>query len=339
MKGEGQSLEALYEAAKKEGGELVVYAGGDAPSQADIYTTGFSRRFPDIEIRITVDLSKFHNARIDQQHFRGDVRPDVVHVQTLQDFPYWKAQGWLQPFKAPGFEALPPDLRDPDGHYYPILAYGFSNVVDTAQIPEANAPREATDYLRPDLKGRIVLTYPHDDDAVLYQFEQIIKKHGWSWLDALLKQDILWVRGTQVPLEMVASGKKAATFTSFYYLKPEAGSTVRFILPREDFFQTWYQTGAILKAAKHPAAAKLYISYLLSEEAQNAVPQWPARLDVAPPSGWKHPLEYLNTSAVGFRDFMIDRGRVERLKGVLEQWIGPVVGDNPTGISITGFDI
>ena len=146
------------------------------------------------------------------------------------------------------------------------------------------------------------------------------------------------MRGTQAPLEIVASGKKAATFTSFYYLKPEAGSAIRFLLPREDFFQTWYQTAAILKAAKHPAAARLYISYLLSEEAQNAVPQWPSRLDIAPAKGWKHPLEYVNTSPIGFREFMTDRGRVERLKGIFEQWIGPVVGDYPTGVSVTALD-
>jgi ABC-type Fe3+ transport system substrate-binding protein len=333
-----RSLDELHRQAKAEGAKLVVYAGGDAPSQAGIYTTGFSRRFPDIDIQLTVDLSKHHDARIDQQHLRGDVRVDVAHLQTLHDFPHWKAQGWLAPFKADGFETLPADLREPDGHYYPILAYGFSNVVDTAQIPEVEAPREATDYLRPDLKDRIVLTYPHDDDAVLYMFEQIIRKHGWGWLEGLLRQNPQWVRGTQAPLEVVAAGKKAATFTSFYYLTPEAGSTIRFLLPREDFFQSWYQTAAIFKAAKHPAAARLYVSYLLSDEAQNAVPQWPSRLDIAPAPGWKHPLEYRNSSPVGFREFMTDRGRVERLKGIFEQWIGPVIGENPTGVPMTGLD-
>lgn len=332
------SLDALYSDARAEGGKLVVYAGGDAPSQAGIYATAFSRRFPDIDLRVTVDLSKYHDARIDQQHLRGDVRVDVVHLQTLHDFPHWKAQGWLAPFKAPGFEHLPGELRDPDGHYYPVLAYGFSNVVDTAQIPEDQAPREATDYLKPELKDRLVFTYPHDDDAVLFQFEQIIRTHGWPWLEGLLRQNPQWVRGTQAPLEIVASGKKAATFTSFYYLKPEAGSSVRFLLPRNDFFQSWYQLGAILKAAPHPAAARLYVSFLLSEEFQQQVPQWPARLDIAPTAGWRHPLEYANTSPVGFSGFMGDRGRVERLKGIFEQWIGPVVGDTPTGVPVTGLD-
>jgi hypothetical protein len=38
-----------------------------------------------------------------------------------------------------------------------------------------------------------------------------------------------------------------------------------------------------------------------------------------------------NTDPQGFRRFMQDRSRVERLKTQFEQIIGPVVGPNPTG--------
>lgn len=327
------SLETLYRAAQAEGGGLDVYAGGDSPAQAAIYRSGFETAFPDIDLRITVDLSKYHNARIDHQHAVGDVVVDVVHLQTLDDFPYWRSEGWLAPFKPTGFAALPPDLCDKDGHYYPILAFGFSNVVDTAVIDERDAPRDASDYLRADLKDRLVLTYPHDDDAVLYQFDQLLHRHGWGWLEALIAQNPTWVRGTQTPLEMIAAGEKVASFTTFYYLRPEPASTIRFLLPRSDFFQSWYQLAAILRSARHPAAARLYVSHLLSEGVQASVPQWPARLDIAPPPGFRHPLEYANTSPIGFRAFLANRARIDRLKGLFEQWLGPVTGPNPTGVA------
>ena len=156
-------LSRLYDEARAEGGQLVVYAGGDAPEQADMYTAGFTDRFPDIRIEVSVDLSKYHDGRIDAAHLRGDNRVDVVHLQTLHDFPYWKKQGMLLPFKPEGFEQLPEAFKDPDGTYYPLFVFAFSNVVDTKVIPADKAPREAADYLRPDLKGRIVLVYPHDD--------------------------------------------------------------------------------------------------------------------------------------------------------------------------------
>lgn len=326
-----RSLSDLYDAARAEGGKLVVYAGGDAPEQAAMYTSGFTEQFPEIDIEVSVDLSKYHDARIDAAHLRGDNRVDVVHLQTLHDYPYWKKQGWLLPFKPEGFDQLPDEFKDTDGTYYPLFVFAFSNVVDTKVIPAANAPREAADYLRPDLKGRIVLVYPHDDDAVLYQFEQIIAEQGLDWLLRLVKQDVQWVRGSATPLQYIAKGKAAATFTSFYYLNPPATDPMRMILPVKDYFQSWYQVGAILKAAPHPAAAKLYMSYRLSRTAQENSAQWPARADVAVPN-WKPIRDYLNTNPAGFRDFMADRARVERLRGVMEDIIGPVVGENPTGV-------
>ena len=328
---ESDSLKTLYEQARAECGGLVVYAGGDAPEQAGMYTAGFTERFPDIKIEVTVDLSKYHDARVDAAHLRGDNRVDVVHLQTLHDFPYWKQQGMLMPFKPEGFDQLPAEFKDPDGTYYPLFVFAFSNVVDTAVIPADQAPREAMDYLRPDLKGRIVLVYPHDDDAVLYQFERIIARHGIEWLQRLQTQDVQWVRGSATPLQIIGAGKAAATFTSFYYLNPPASDTMRMILPRDDYFQSWYQVGGILANAPHPAAAKLYMGYRLSLQAQQNSAQWPARKDVSVPN-WQPIGDYPNTDPAGFRDFMADRGRVERFRGVMEDIIGPVVGDNPTGV-------
>ncbi|BAJ27683.1 MULTISPECIES: substrate-binding domain-containing protein [Kitasatospora] len=328
---ENVAMAGLYEAAKDEGGRLVVYAGGDAPEQAGLYTAGFAERFPEIDVEVTVDLSKYHNARVDGLHLRGENRVDVVHLQTLHDFPHWKREGLLLPYRPLGAEHGDPAYADPDGTYCALFAFAFSNVVDTAVIPADRAPREAVDYLRPELKDRIVLTYPHDDDAVLYQFEQLIDRHGYGWLEKLQAQNPLWVRGTATPLAKIASGERAATFTSSYPLNPGAGDTLRFLPAREDFFQSWYQPGAILAAAPHPAAAKLYLSYRLSTEAQRASAQWPARTDITVPN-WPALSAYANTSPAGFLAFMADRARVERLRGLLEDFIGPVEGPNPTGV-------
>ncbi|WP_049793268.1 hypothetical protein [Conexibacter woesei] len=130
---------------------------------------------------------------------------------------------------------------------------------------------------------------------------------------------------------MIGAGEAAATFTSFYYLNPPAGDPMRFLLPHEDFFQAWFQAGAILEAAPHPAAAELYMSFRLSEPTQRASAQWPARRDVEIPA-WRPIADYPNTDPSGFREFMLDRARVERLRGIMEEFIGPVEGPNPTGV-------
>lgn len=83
---EQDQLQALYTAAKAEGGELTGYMGGDAPGQWDALANGFSRQFPDVRLHLVTDLSKYHDARIDNQLATGDLVADVAVLQTTQDF-------------------------------------------------------------------------------------------------------------------------------------------------------------------------------------------------------------------------------------------------------------
>jgi ABC-type Fe3+ transport system substrate-binding protein len=329
---ETRSLEELHKAALAEGADLIVYAGGDIPNAQAATEQAFKTRFPGMNIRILVDLSKYHDARIDNQLARGKLECDIAHLQTLHDFDRWKAEGRLLLYKPLGWEQVYADFRDPDGAYVAVNVFCFSNIINTKLVPEAEAPRDAVDYLDPKWRGRIVLTYPHDDDAVLYQFDRIISEHGWGYLDRLMTQDVQWLRGTVPARLVVAKGDKVATFTASGVLTPPADSPFKLILPRKDSFLTWPQTGAIFKDSSRPAAAKLYLSWLLSKEMQEGRGLWPVRHDFAPPAGFG-PVIHYNTYPVRFRAFMQDRARVERLKFQMEHYIGAPQGANPTEVA------
>lgn len=326
------AFEALYQAALQEGKPLTVWAGGDAKSQSLAYTAQFEQLFPGIPITVTVDLSKYHDAEIDKRLMFGEDVPDVIHIQTVQNFPVWAANGVLQRYRPLGVEHVPAQFVDPDGYFAPIGIFQFAPLTDHAQVPDA--PVEYLDFLRPDLKGRIVLTYPHDDDAVLYQFLQIIEQQGWDWFHRLLAQDIQWVRGTQTPSEAIKSGKAATTFTSYFPLVAPEGSTMKTTIPEHGYFQAWYQIGGILAKARAPAAARLYLSYLLSRAHQNPAWTFPARTDVAPAPGLKPIGAYSNASPAGFAKFMTDRGKVERWRFIFEGLIGPAEGVNPNTLDM-----
>jgi ABC-type Fe3+ transport system substrate-binding protein len=328
---ETRTLDQLYSAALAEGGKLVVYAGGDSPTAAVGLEQAFRARFPGMDIRIFPDLSKYHDARIDQQLARGRLECDVTHLQTLHDFDRWKRDGQLVNYKPLDWDALLPEFRDPDGAYFAMTIIAFSNVCNANLIPEAEAPRDAPDYLDPKLRGKLVLVYPHDDDAVLYEFDRIIASYGWDFVDQLMKQDVLWMRGSLPVRQAVADGVRPATFTASAPLVPAANSPLRFQLPRRDVFQSWGQATAIFRQAPHRNAARLYASWLCSKEATIArTTQWSARRDV-PALGGYGPLNRYNTDPQAFQQFMLDRGRVERVKSQLELIIGPVTGPNPTG--------
>ncbi len=39
------------------------------------------------------------------------------------------------------------------------------------------------------LKGKIISTYPNDDDAVLFWYKQTIDRHGWEWMEKFMQQE------------------------------------------------------------------------------------------------------------------------------------------------------
>lgn len=329
---ETRSLDELHAAAMAEGGKLVVYSGGDVPNAYAGLERMFVARFPGMQVRIIADLSKYHDTRIDLQYARGRVEADVAMLQTLHDFDRWKSEGRLLAYKPLDWDVLYPETRDPEGAFHSIGFFAFSNNSNADLIDPEQAPREALDYLDPALRGKIVLTYPHDDDAVLYQFDRILGAHGWDYMDRLMAQEVLWVRGTAPARQVVQRGERAVSFTNSGALNFAKDSPLRFQLPRKDLFLSWPQTAGILSEAPHKEAARLFLSWMASLEATRArTTQWSARRDFAGPEGW-NPVFAYNTAPLQFRSFMQDRARIERLKSQFEQVIGPAAGPNPTEV-------
>ena len=326
--GHGQSIQDLYQAALKEGGTLTVYAGGDEVTQGFGIKAGFERTFPGLKIDIVVDLSKYHDTRIEEELLRKDLKVDVAHLQTLHDFDDWARRGLLLPYRPVGFDQVPDAYKDPQGRFTGLFMLTFANSYNKQLVAAGDAPKDYADFLKPQFKNRIIIAYPHDDDAVLYIFDKIIQQYGIGFIDKLNAHGVQWVRGTQTPRDAVEVGKYAvSTGTSGAFVPMESANT-RFVLPTHDPFLTWAQTGAIFKDSKRPAAAKLYMSWMLSLPMQSQPRQFPLRKDVAPLPGFKSVDQY-NTDPKDFLAFMRDRARVERLKALMERLIGPVQGISP----------
>lgn len=330
---EPRSLEALHKAALAEGGRVIVYAGGDTAGQQDGMKSAFESRFPGMTLDVIVDYSKFHEARIDNQIATKSLVPDVVQIQTLQNFPRWKREGRLLPYKPIGWSKVYPAFKDKDGAYTGVFVDAFSNVINSKLLPDSKQwPREAKDYLRPEFKGRIVMTYPTDDDAVLFWLKQVVDKYGWEYVAALAKQEPIYVRGTQAPADMVESGEALVTFSTDAALVPSSSSVSRFALPEHDPFVAWPQQAAILKGAKHVEAAKLYLSWLLDPATQKDTwYMWSVRTDVPAPQGYKPIWEYANGDPLAFGRFLADRAAVERFRAQVGLYLGEVKGDPSPG--------
>jgi ABC-type Fe3+ transport system substrate-binding protein len=322
---ETRTLDELYQAAKAEGGTLVVYAGGDVASQQAGTVAGFQAQFPDIKLTMVVDYSKFHDVRVDNQFATGTLVPDVIHLQMVQDFPRWKAEGRLLAYKPAGFSKVYDQFKDPDGAWVAINVLAFSFLYDSTAVG-SNPPRTPQDLVDPRWHGRIASSYPNDDDAVLYLYSLYAQTYGWDWIAKLAAQQPQFGRGTNSPGDAVSAGAKAIGVGDGGSLVPST-SPVKWVVADGHPFMAWGQRAAIFAAAAHPAAAKLYLNWQLSVASQQAsFNGWSVRTDVSVPGGLPPIWTYPNAHVDGFPRFMADRAEAERWRQTFTLYFGEVHG-------------
>ncbi|EJP64195.1 Fe3+ ABC transporter periplasmic protein [Beauveria bassiana ARSEF 2860] len=331
-----RSIDEIYEAARNESGVLNVYFGGSSQAAAAPLLNAFRSRFPDVEINITAELSKYADSKIDRSYIEGNPFIDVAILQTVQDFARWDKQLRLLHYKPANFDDINLAIKHIDGAYFPVTFNQFGPFYyDSDLVPQERVPTTYADVLDPYWKGKIVLTYPNDDDGVLYLFALIIERYGFQWLDSLLQQDVQWVRGASAATGTIISnhnatnGSRVLTFSGLGGFTP---STSFLLVQRPappDRFMTWAQLAGIFASTPRPESAKLFASFLLSDEWQQPIAQTGAPSIRTSLTGDNNVFAANNTEPTGYITFMSNREEVEWWRLQLETSIGLAVGPNP----------
>ena len=188
--------------------------------------------------------------------------------------------------------------------------------------------------LDPKWKGKLILTYPNDDDAIAYLFSLQIAKYGFEWLERLNQQDVQWVRGSASPFILLSQGvgnsssKRSITFSTTHL--DGFSPAIKTKIPSKEEYLTWFQTMAIFRSTTCLESSKLFASWILSDEWQG-----PLSKTVTTPLNHLNALSgneiYTNnnTQTQGFRYFENDRAVVEWWKNQYETTLGPAVGIDP----------
>jgi ABC-type Fe3+ transport system substrate-binding protein len=313
-------MNALYEAAKKEGA-LAIYGGGPAaPYRARIER--FEKQFPGIKVNFVNGPSNVLSERIDKARKDGKPEADAAFLQTIQDFVAWKKAGVLIPFKFDAWDLIPASFKDPDGQFsaHSLIMIAYAHRPDLAPMPF----KTAKDILNPVFKGKVISTYPHLDDATLYHYTKIAERYGWSFWDDYKKLESKWVRGHLGVAQSLEKGESHASLDQI----PSGNKVSVVVIPDSEPVSLFQQTLAIFKDAPNPNAAKLYINWYMGKDEASIVARdgsWSPRPDVPPPPGQK-PLKDLKLND-GYVAFMnddpakLDALRA-RFKAISGEWSG-----------------
>jgi len=308
-----QVIDELYQKARVE--KTVTLYGAGPTGSHDRWIKEFEQRFPGVTVTFTGGLSTTLDKKIEAQFANQKVETDLAILQTIQDFARWKKIGAMLPFKPEGWDKINEAYKDEDGAFATVSVNAITYAINTQRVSADDVPKSALDFLRPVFAGKLITTDPTDDDAALAVFNLVVQKYGWSYMDKYVAQKPAFVTtGHAAVSNAIAAGDKLASFdsTSTTWRLMGDGKPIAAVFSEADATPIFLVGAGIFKAAPHPNAARLYLTWFLAKEQQSRSGAFSARSDVPPPVGFQ-PLSSYNIDR-GYRKLVTDEARVADLR-------------------------
>lgn len=260
--------QALIDQAKKEG-KLVVYGGTPEPWLNEILAA-FSKKYP------FIDTSEYFRAGGNKLYTKllteiqaGQNRADIFASANTSDLVDFKKRDLLLEYKSPEGEAVFDNMKDP-GWWYGYRITPISFAYNPNNLPENQAPKNWQDLLDPKYKGKIAF----EDSGSGSQFTQWYAMKdilGEEYWEKLSKQEPKIYNSSGLIMQGLLTGEiLVAGATEAWRLYQEGtlkGSPIKGVFAEEGV-AGMVATVGIVKGAAHPAAAKLFVDWTLSEEGQ-----------------------------------------------------------------------
>lgn len=309
---------ALYEAAKKEG-QLTWYIAHYTSETAERIGRSFTQKYPDVKVNVVRTTAQVAYQRLSQDIDAKVANCDVFATTDVGHCISLKNRGLLTSFRPKGTEDFLPVFRDvdKDDQFHTTSATFIAVLHNTNKVKAADAPKSWKALLDPKWANQISVGHPGFSGFVGIWTVQMKKLYGWSYFETLAKLKPQIGRSIIDTVTMLVSGERmvAAGPGALAYLQASRGNPIGVVVPEEGAVLTT-SPSSIMKNARHPNAAKLFVEFLHGKEvAEIGRDEYgsPMRADVEPRPG------VLKLSDMKLLQPSVD----EIIKGipeVIEQW-------------------
>jgi iron(III) transport system substrate-binding protein len=265
----GLAMSQAAAAADQEG--IVVWHTSIDVEVCQQIIAGFSGRYPGVKVQLERSGAERILQRITQEYASNIHTADVVEVSDVGIMVSWKKLGWLETYVPEDVAKYwPAEERDPDGTYASVRASLDCMAYNTAQVKAVDAPKSYADLLAPKWRMRLAKAHPGYSGVIMTGTAAMVAELGWPYLEKLAKQRVLQVQSATEPPKKVAQGERSVMVDGSEYVVLNlraAGNPIEPVYASEG---TALFTGqvAVMKQAPHPAAARLFASYLFSAPGQ-----------------------------------------------------------------------
>ena len=272
----------IIEAAKKEG--AVVWYTSMAIDQSKVVVDRFQQKYPFIKATFLRLGGGALMNRVLTEARAGKHAFDVVggRGEMIQAF---KERNLMTPYKSPEARMIDPDLYDKEGYWYTYYVVPNALGYNIKLVKKEEVPKTYEDLLAPKWKGRKISM---DNEAyLLLQGLTSVwgKEKAVSYMKSLAAQDPVLSRGNTERVVMTSAGEFPLVVAYAHTVEREKfkGGPVDWLALEPAVVEI--DPLMIGSKAPNPNAARLFLDYLLSKEAQEMLLEFqriPVRKDVEP---------------------------------------------------------
>ena len=280
----------LYEAAKKEG-ELTWYIAHYTSETAERFGRTFTEKYPGVKVNVVRTTAQVAFQRLSQDIQSNTPNCDVFATTDIGHCVSLKQRGLLMSYRPKGVDQIAPVFRDvdKDGQFYTTSATFVSVLHNTNRVKVEDAPKSWKALLDPKWMNQVSVGHPGFSGFVGIWTVQMKKLYGWDYFETLAKHKPQIGRSIIDTVTMLTSGERmvAAGPGNLSYLQASRGNPIAVVIPEEGAVLMSSPT-AIMKNARHPNAAKLFVEFMHGKEAAEIVKDEygsPLRTDIDPRPG------------------------------------------------------
>lgn len=272
--------------------QLLVYTAVEA-EELKGFAQAFTKAYPDIEIRWVRNSTGIITARLLAE--KSSPRADVVWGLAATSLLLMKQEDMLMPYAPPGLDKLEARFKDTDNPPFWVGQRAWAAVLcfNTIEAKKHNLPQPTSwqDLTKPIYKNHVAMPHPASSGTgyldVSSWLQMFGEEKGWAFMDALHQNISHYTHSGSKSCTQAAAGE-VVIGVSFAFrgakLK-EQGAPLELIVPSEGI--GWdMESAAIVKATKQVEAARKFIDWSVTEEANRLYNEGfavIARPDVAQP--------------------------------------------------------
>ncbi len=231
-------------------------------------------------------------AKIAAERQSGTVLADVLWTSEVPDFYNMKKEGMLEAYVSPATkeaEVLNP-FKDFDGSFTAARLGTLGIAYNTRFIK--TSPTQWMDLTTAPYKGAFGIANPSLSGTSYMSIALLVKQFGWEFIEKLSANKAKIGKGSGQVVDDTSSGDLVASLAVDYITndKISKGATIALAYPPEMLVVP--SPMAIIKGSPNMEAAKKFIDFMLTKEAQTIIAgegTLPVRTDVSLPPEFKLP--------------------------------------------------